>query len=422
MSDGSSRRSSGAPESDAVGGGLRRKLARALFAFDPPEVTLRLERCEAAVEAVDRSLQDAAKGIRELQLELELLRDERVPTLESRADSAEEAIRDTQTEVAQLRDGRIREMEDRLDTIARQLAEAVEEIGVVRDERLPAAVARQDLLVERLAREQDELASLVERILQGEPLPVPAPSPAEDRLAGALESVQPVLLREFRGTEDEISHRLERYLPLLKEHAPVLDLGCGRGELLLLLREAGIEAAGVEADPALAAAARRRGLGVRQADVLSALRGEEDGSRGAVTAIHILEHLDPATLLELLAEVRRILRPDGVLIVECPNPHSLRVGAALFWLDPTHLRPLLPETLALFLRASGFSIESTEYLHPFPESQSFVAPREDPADTGGAAERLARLESRLDAILNGFRDFSIVARNAPGADAGGEGV
>ncbi len=417
VSDATPPRNPGTADSRSAEGGLRRKLAKALFALDPVEIQHRLAACEAATETMGRSLEEAIAGARELRREMELLRrevellrDERVPALEARSDTVEDALRAVQDELARLRDTRLPGIESRLDGAERHMAETVEEVGILRDERLPAAVARQDALVERLAREQDEIASLVERMLQHEALPVPQPSAEEERLAEALAGVQPALVHELRGAEEEIAHRLQRYLPVLRDQAPVLDLGSGRGELLLLLREAGVEAVGIEGDPALATAAMRRGLRVRRDDVLAAVRGEKDGSWGAVTAVHLLEHLQPAVLLELLAQVRRILRDDGILIAECPNPHSLRVGAALFWLDPTHARPLLPETLELFLRASGFAIERVDRLHPFPDSQRFFAGRPEPGGAGDTGRRLARLEERLDATLNGFRDFSIIAR------------
>jgi O-antigen chain-terminating methyltransferase len=193
----------------------------------------------------------------------------------------------------------------------------------------------------------------------------------------------------------------------------VLDLGCGRGELLLALREAGVEAHGVEADAALAQAARRRGLDVELGGVLEAVRGQPEGRWGAVTAIHLFEHLTPGVLLELLAEVRRVLRPGGVLIVECPNPHTLRVGASLYWQDPTHARPLLPETLKLFLGASGLRVRSTELLHPFPDEQLLAGVLGDTSPLsstgGGLQERLEAVVDRLDDLLNGPRDFSMVA-------------
>jgi O-antigen chain-terminating methyltransferase len=207
---------------------------------------------------------------------------------------------------------------------------------------------------------------------------------------------------------------LDHYLADLREASPVLDLGCGRGELLLMLREAGVPATGVDGDFALAGAARRRGLEVVEGDVLDVLRTLDDGSRGAVTALHLFEHLSPEVLMAVLEEVRRVLRPGGLLIVECPNPHSLRVGGALFWQDPTHRRPLLPETLELLLQAAGFSVDRIETLHPFPEDQLLMDDEGGTAavtdiDLTTLAERVDRLRRRLDDILNGPRDFAVWA-------------
>ncbi len=231
-------------------------------------------------------------------------------------------------------------------------------------------------------------------------------------VASALAEIQPLLVEAFRGDEAEIRHRLDRYLPLLGQHPPVLDLGCGRGELLLMLRDAGVAARGVESDPALVQAAVRRGLAVTAGDLLEVLPGLPDGGCGAVTAIHVVEHLPPDRLPALLAEIRRVLAPGGVLVLESPNVHSLRVGAALYWLDPTHRRPLPPETVELLLRAAGFRISASERLHPFPPDQR-LRRSDEPADhetvPAALAARLERLETRLDELLNGPRDYSIVA-------------
>jgi SAM-dependent methyltransferase len=350
----------------------------------------------------------------DLQRQLDVFRAV-LPSVEGRLDESEEALRTIQGELVEVRDQRLGSAENRVDTLERALLDVSTEITRLRDEALPASVARSDALLGRLAEELEEVASLVERSLRGEPLPVvDSATVSEDRLAESLKAVQPLLLESFRGSEEEIRHRLDRYLPDLQSSPPVLDLGCGRGELLLLLREAGVEATGIEGDAALAGAARRRGLEVIEGDVLGVLRGLENDAWGAVAAIHLFEHLAPPILAAVLAEIRRVLRPGGVLIVECPNPHSLRVGGTLFWQDPTHLRPLLPETLELFLRAGGLPPSRREYLNPFPADQRF----ED--DEGGTrnvtdpdvtklAERIDRLRRRLDEILNGPRDFAVWA-------------
>ena len=355
---------------------------------------VRLDAVESAVRAAQDAMESAVRAVQE---------------------DVGSAIRGVQNEVAALHDERLAPAEHRIDEVERAAQKLSEETTRLRDGVVPAAVARGDALLDRLAEELEEVGSLVERSLQGEPLPVPIAGDAHEKgISEGLAEVQPLLLEAFRGPEEEIIHRLDHYLPKLRERGPVLDLGCGRGELLLMLREAGVKAAGVEGDPALATAARRRGLEVVEGDVLDVLRAQGDGTRGAVTAVHLLEHLSPATLAAVLSEVRRVLRAGGLLVAECPNPHSLRVGAALYWQDPTHQRPLLPETLDLFMRAAGFSVDRIETLHPFPSDQLLM---DDAGGTDAAADsdiatltaRVDRLRRRLDDLLNGPRDYAVWA-------------
>jgi len=361
-----------------------------------------------------RALDGQAQAIADLAVRLDGA-GARFLSIERRLDTVEDAIRGIQRELEALRDDRLVGVDRRFDGLEASLRQTHDAMAGVRDELVPAVVDRGNLLVDHLAGELDEVASLVERMLRAEPLPMPADGAEERQIAAALRDVQPRLLEAFRGDEAEIRHRLDDYLPLLRGSSPVLDLGCGRGELLLMLREAGVAASGVDSDPALIQAARRRGLEVTDGDALEALRARPAGSVGAVTAIHLLEHLGADGALRLLGEARRALRPGGVLLAECPNPHTLRVGGAEFWIDPTHLRPLPPETLRLLAIASGLEIERVEYLHPFPEEQRLSAAA--PAAAGAVApevaalsDRIDRLVGRLDELLNGPRDYVLVAR------------
>ncbi len=378
------------PLEDGQNESLHRKWMRALALMTPWGINRRISNVEARADG-------------------------RMKGVEDRLDGIEAAIRTLQEELAAARDQRLAGVEERVDGAEQAVSALSDETARLRDRVVPAAVARADALLDRLAEELEEVGSLVERSLRGEPLPAPAAAGALDRgISSGLAEVQPLLIKAFRGSEEEIHHRLDHYLPDLRQSAPVLDLGCGRGELLLMLREAGVEAAGVDGDAALAGAGRRRGLDVVEGDVLEVLQTLGEASRGSVTAFHLFEHLAPETLAAVLAEVRRVLRPGGLLIAECPNPHSLRVGGSLFWQDPTHQRPLLPETLELFLRAAGFAVDRTETLHPFPADQLLM---DDEGGTGAVtdsdmttlAERVDRLRRRLDDLLNGPRDFAVWA-------------
>lgn len=389
--------------------GRRPSWARALYRLSPWGLRRAIERHEQAI--LEQG--EAVRALGELV-------DRHLRTLDSRLDSVEDAIRALQQELELLRDRRLVAVDHRFDSVEDSLAEVRDMAAGVRDDLVPAVVDRGNLLIDRLARELDEVASLVERMLRAEPLPVPPAEGAEPGLAASLSEIQPRLLEAFRGDEAEIGHRLESLLPVLRDAQPVLDLGSGRGELLALLREAGIEAAGVESDAALAQAARRRGLEVTEGDALEALRGRPDASAGAITAIHLLEHLHPATVLRLLAEARRVLQPGAILLAECPNPRTLRVGAADYWIDPTHIRPLPAETLELLVTASGLEVERLEFLRPYPQDQRLAeAEGSERAtladDVRPLAERVDRLAARLDGLLNGPRDYLLVARR-PAAD------
>ncbi len=408
----------GRPAGDASEG-RRPSWARALFRLSPWGLRRHLDalatdlaghvtRLERRIDGVDLRLDAVDERL--------ALEDRRRQGADARLDAAEAALRAVQENLASLRDERTARLEERLDLAERLAGAASDEAARLRDRVVPAVVERGNVLVDRLAEEIEEVASLVERVMLGEPLPAPAGGDRESRIADALAEVQPRLLEALRGSEEEIRHRLEHHLATLRKAAPVLDLGCGRGELLLLLREAGVEASGVEVDPALARAARRRGLDVVEGGALEVLRSHSDERWGAVTAVHLLEHLETGALLRLLSEVRRVLRPGGLLLVECPNPHNLRVGASLFWLDPTHSRPLLPESLELYLATSGFEVRSRENLHPFPDEQGLSgasAPVTWPDELAPLADRLDRLTRRLDELLYGPRDFAIVAARPP---------
>ncbi len=392
--------------------GLRHKLAKVLLGFEP-DLVHDLQDAVVGLRETGRALQGAVAG---LQVELERLRDERVPATEVRLDHAEQSLGRVQTEVESVRDDRFPVLEGRLDTIEQAGAAVVSALEEVRDRRLPAAVRRADVLIDRLASQLEETASLVERVAAREPLPVPEASPDEEKLEAALADLGPLMLDRLRGPEEEIGHRMEEYLPLLEGREPVLDLGCGRGELLGLLREQGIEATGVEADPALAGAARRRGLRVVEGDVLEVLLRLGDASTGAVAAIHLLEHLPAGRLLKVLAEVRRVLKPGGLVLAECPNPGSLRVGADEFWSDPTHVRPLPPRLLELFFNASGFEVSERRFMRAFPEDQLLPAVHDDgsevQSEVDDLAKRVENMRRKLNELINGPRDYVLVARRS----------
>ena len=177
----------------------------------------------------------------------------------------------------------------------------------------------------------------------------------------------------FRGTREDIKQRMEIYLPIIREvkagdeNTPILDMGCGRGEWLELLKEAGLTACGIDQNRVMVGQCKELGLEVIEAEAISYLREQNANSFGAVTGMHIIEHLPFKRLIVLFDEVLRTLQPGGVAIFETPNPENLITGACNFYYDPTHINPLPPEPMRFVMEIRGFSRIEIMRLHPCPE-------------------------------------------------------
>jgi len=177
----------------------------------------------------------------------------------------------------------------------------------------------------------------------------------------------------FRGSREEIKERVSIYAPKLRaaeagtDKAPILDLGCGRGELLEVLGEQGLKASGVDSNSAAVDQCRELKLDVLLGDAFEELGKLPDGSLGGVTALHVVEHLPFPLVVKLLDETLRVLRPGGIAIFETPNPNNILVGATNFYLDPTHRNPVHPQTLQYLVEARGLTQVETMMLHPYPK-------------------------------------------------------
>ena len=151
---------------------------------------------------------------------------------------------------------------------------------------------------------------------------------------------------------------LRHYLPWLQQ-APVLELAPGRGEMLSLLREAGVEAYGVDVDEGMVEQAATQGLDVRLGDALEGLRAADDRSLGAVFSAHFVEHLQPDEVAAVVRESARALAPGGYFVAATPNAGCLSVLGHDFWRDPTHIRFYEPRLLAFFCAQAGLDVVET---------------------------------------------------------------
>jgi SAM-dependent methyltransferase len=251
---------------------------------------------------------------------------------------------------------------------------------------------------ERLVRELEERLARLERRGTGSGVAAPVTVAAQPAAAAvpdyfAFES-------RMRGSVDSIRERQRRYVDDFRNEGPVLDVGCGRGELLTLLREAGVEARGIDADADMVAYARGEELDVEQADLLEYLDRSDDRALGGIFMGQVVEHLPAATLVQALRLAAGKLRPGGLLVAETINPLS-PIALRNYFADLTHAQPLVPETLELLARQAGFAQSEIRFLN---EPAERLTEPDDPV--------IAANVRRLNELLFAPLDYALVARTA----------
>jgi len=265
-------------------------------------------------------------------------------------------------------------------------------------ERADAAAGSNER-AQQLLRELEERLTRVERRGGSGVAAAPPATVAAQPAAAALPDYFAFESR-MRGSVDAIRDRQRRYVADFREAAPVLDVGCGRGELLQLLREAGVEARGIDADADMVAYARGEGTDVEQADLVEHLEGLPDRSLGGIFMGQVVEHLPPSVLVRALELAAAKLRGGGLLVAETINPLS-PLALRHYFADLTHAQPLVPETLQLLARQSGFTATEIRYLN---EPADRLTEPDDPV--------IAANVRRLNELLFAPLDYALVARTA----------
>jgi SAM-dependent methyltransferase len=261
------------------------------------------------------------------------------------------------------------------------------------------------------SRETAILTEYVRALLMGgkfarAPEERPATSASDETSGGrpaAMDAFFAALGDEFRGSPELIKDRLRVYLPMIRATAlsgPALDLGCGRGEWLELMRGAGIESIGVEQNRILADACENKNFQVIEADFVAFLAQSPPDHWRIVTGFHVIEHLGWPAWYDCLRHIHRVLMPDGMVILETPNPANLITAANRFYLDPTHRHPLPDALLAFAARSIGFASVQILPLHPGAERPA--------ATDAGAGAGIAGAETMR--AMHGPQDYALIAR------------
>jgi O-antigen chain-terminating methyltransferase len=176
----------------------------------------------------------------------------------------------------------------------------------------------------------------------------------------------------FRGTEEYVKAGQDFYLPYFRDCRNVLDIGCGRGEFLEMMRSAEVPAKGIDLGEESVALCRHKGLDAEVADLFVYLENLPEASLDGIFCSQVVEHLTPERLPEMVRLCASRLQRNGVIAIETPNPECLAIFATHFYLDPTHQRPVPHPLLAFYLEEFGVGNIEVRKLAPAAESMPSV--------------------------------------------------
>ena len=168
----------------------------------------------------------------------------------------------------------------------------------------------------------------------------------------------------FRGPEERVKAGQRFYLGRFAGKREVLDIGCGRGEFLELMREAGIPAVGIDLSAECVAMCRDKGLEARAADLFAYLEDLPEQSLDGIFCAHVVEHLPPERLPRMIQLCATRLARGGAIAIETPNPACLAIFATYFYLDPTHVRPVPRPLLEFYFAENGLGVIEFRKLSP----------------------------------------------------------
>jgi len=270
---------------------------------------------------------------------------------------------------------------------------------------------RQDMILQK--RRLDLILAELRKKIEGEKESLAKVAAQKDRL---MDHSYFLFENRHRGSLEEIKKRQEVYLPIFKERftpsggtnavtpSIVLDVGCGRGEFLELLREHGVPAKGIDSNEDMVHFCQGRGLDVEHANALAYLQSQPDDSLGGIIACQVIEHLHLEDLIEFIKLCHQKLERGGRAVFETVNPLSLLVSATNFYLDLSHVRQVHPVALQFLAEAVGFTNTELKFLAPYPDEMKLQLLNNNNPDFLKLNQNFARLNE----IVFGYQDYALI--------------
>jgi O-antigen chain-terminating methyltransferase len=256
-----------------------------------------------------------------------------------------------------------------------------------RVDQLEAQYKDANMLMKRFLDLKEKLIQLT-AVLEDKKMPTPSQvgeilEPLEDWRYTGFEN-------RFRGSEGAVKSQLEEYLSFFKKGKKVLDLGCGRGEFLDLMKSKWIDTEGIDINEQMVKICQDKGLICQKGDILDRLAQYENSSIGGIFSSQVIEHLPPAYLKRLLEVAYVKLDSHAPIVLETINPTSVFALVQIYHLDISHKQPIHPQALKYLLESSGFEDVAIQYSAPLDEEMLKTLP--------GADERTAILNANIDSL------------------------
>ena len=377
-------------EQAPAGGGLRARLASSARRLLGRVLSRQQEFNAAVVEHINRNMALGLEAHHSSVNTIEWM----AGTIDGYRDARDEVERHLEALLAR---------ERRNDTAVRALAAQHEEL------RSALSVVQQ--AAQSLKREIEKLSAINPKSQASNP-ESRIPSPGLSSQFDDLDSHKYVGFEDqFRGSPDDIRRRVEEYFPVFENASDVLDVGCGRGEFLELLRDRGVRAHGIDINPAMVEVCRGRGLQAETGDALGYLGGLPDGALGGLFAAQVVEHLEPRYLMRLLDAAFDKLRPGAPIVLETINPACWFAFFESYIRDLTHVRPVHPDTLRYLLIATGFQRLEIRYRAPYPEAdklQVLAHGSGAPTSLDDMIETLNANVEKINRLLFTYLDYAAI--------------
>ncbi|MEH2394499.1 MAG: methyltransferase domain-containing protein [Nostoc sp.] len=359
----------------------------------------RLGVTDSRVQSLENRLGVIDSRVQSLEEQLKII-DKNIQSMDNSFNSFDTLVSSWLTDTKESFDAgnsRIEKIDERLKSVDNHIQDVNNRLSAI-DERY----ARNDIYLKNDLIQQKRLISLFLEEAQRR-LPEPFNQEQLQTLISEdqhlLDTFYVAFEDQFRGSREEIKNRLITHISSVEKaitstgNAPIVDIGCGRGEWIDLLSKQGFKASGIDINVAMVQECQNLGLDAVLGDGLEYLRSLPDNSLAAVSSFHVIEHLQLQKLISLIDEVLRVLRSGGVVILETPNPENLIVGACNFYLDPTHRNPIPPPTAKFILESRGFAQVEIRRLHPMTENHNLENPF-------------------LNSLLLGCQDYAVIGWKA----------